>query len=79
MWLLKSRKPLAFGGWQYVVQGPDGTFDKVLTWFPGDNYLMWDCRPFRGGGFIPDGATARAADKALLQALAGLNRQDPKS
>jgi hypothetical protein len=70
-WTLVSEKPLAFGGWRWVLGCEDRT--KTLAWFPGPDAALLEeiGRNVRGIG-RPAG-TDKAAKKAVADLLAALN------
>ena len=70
-WTLTSVKPLAFGGWAFVIEGPDSS--KTLEWWPADTALTWAGRPFLGARV--DKPTPRAAKVAAERLVALLNEE----
>lgn len=66
-WALAVPRPLAFGGWEFVLTGPA---EKRLEWWPGDTHLMWMSRPFLSAPVYPaTPKNAKAAAAALVDLL----------
>lgn len=67
LWSLAIERPLAWGGWEFVLTGPS---EKRLEWWPGDTHLSWMQRPFLAAPVRVDSAkAARSAAKALIERL----------
>ena len=66
-WELAATRPLALGGWEFVLTGPA---EKRMEWWPGDPHLTWSGRPFLGARVAADtGKAARVAAAGLVQRL----------
>jgi hypothetical protein len=67
-WTLAASRPLAFGGWEFVITGPD--CEKRLEWWPTDRHLSHQGRPFLSAPVLSDkGKAARAAAESLVAFL----------
>jgi hypothetical protein len=66
-WALLNARPLAFGGWEFILGGP---CEKRMEWWPGDTHLSHQQRPFLTAPVLRDtGKAARAAAEALVALL----------
>lgn len=67
VWTLAASRPLAFGGWEFILTGP---CEKRMEWWPGDPHLSHQRRPFLAAPVLADrGKAARAAAEALVGLL----------
>lgn len=68
LWALAASRPLAFGGWEFILTC--GDVQKRMEWWPGDAHLSHQQRPFLLAPVRADkGTAARAAAAALVERL----------